>query len=178
MEVKMIRAALVAAVAALSAAGASAELFKCVQAGRTTFQEQPCDPGSNETRMPGSTGAVVEWLGCYDTIGPGRRNRNVLRIRSGPDGAVLETTEAREVLPLRPMTRKELLRMEDGMRIVSGGDRYLDGIAAVLPESSAWPKENVYGIYRLRRAGTGTEELHAALPTAGYTVEKVPCKPS
>jgi hypothetical protein len=175
-------AAAVAALAVFLSPGAYAQLYKCQEGGRTAYQERPCTGGSGETRMNGLTGWAVEWVGCYE--GPPKGPSPVgwmrdLQVRSVGSDLVVEVEGSKTPQPARRMTKRELQIMEDGMRVVSGGARVLDGLAIPpLPGQERFMRnEAPHGIYRFAYPD-GHEELRVALPTVAYAVKKARCKAS
>ena len=157
---QVARWALPAAIAWLIPNVAHAELFKCVDHGRTSYQDSPC-PGTSTTEVLKVGAAKSEWLGCYEIDFRGFESatpHSIERWRVSAHGADDYDVEslaapAPAVLHMKKATADEMKMVGDAF-----GLRLSDGISIKWDKDT--PNQKPAGLYRAS-LGAGEKRILA-----------------
>jgi hypothetical protein len=172
---KMIRVG-VAAAALVWAASASAQMYKCVHDGRTSFQEQPCDAGGSESRLA-TFPRPQSWPGCYlsdkSPWGDGKtREPTRIEVLGRPERLGVKLGTDPEPLALRPLSSLQTAGVQSSIASQMPGLRVVEGVGHV--DSTSEPP--FLGLYRIQE-GSGRERLVLVVGGKVGFLERVACGP-
>ena len=175
LRLRPLHAGRIVALLALLSSSAHAELFKCVENGKASYQDKPCAV-SSKTEVMSIGPAKSSLTGCYEVDFPGFDSaapHSIERWR-------IATTDAEEyTLHSLAESKQPPLRMKkataDELKAIAGafGFRVTDGLSMKVDKET--PNQKPVGLYRVID-GAGKPQVFAFFFMANGFAKSIACR--
>lgn len=145
----------------------AADIYKCVKDGSTTYQNKPCDRGSQATQLEANRSSSL--VGCYASTMKGFEDGFQIK-RTADGGFVLEAGNGKDKqsLPMKAASTDELLDMGKALH-----SRLSEGISMKWEKGT--PNQRPVGVYKGRDT-SGKEAIFGFFFFDSGWVTATPCK--